>query len=131
MTLRRLSTWAGLALALVWLHASLAFANIWPTLGIRLNDGLSLDAGLALLALQPPLWFRGVSPWNRLWGSHTWGGLLLIALLLFAMAAAPEIRSRPTWRRLHTAAAFLTALLLAVQAISGSRDLLVLGLGVS
>jgi hypothetical protein len=53
----------------------------------------------------------------------------LVSLLLFAMAAAPEIRSRPAWRQLHTAAAFLTALLLAVQAISGSRDLMVLGLG--
>jgi uncharacterized iron-regulated membrane protein len=42
------------------------------------------------------------------------------------MAAAPEVRSRPFWRRLHTGAALLTALLLAVQAISGSRDLLAL-----
>jgi hypothetical protein len=52
--------------------------------------------------------------------------VLLTGLLLFAMAAAPEIRSRPAWRRLHTVAAFLTALLLAVQAISGGRDLLTL-----
>jgi hypothetical protein len=85
--------------------------------------------GLAFLAVQPPLWFQGVSPFTRLWGSHTWGGILLVSLLLFAMAAAPEIRSRPAWRQLHTAAAFLTALLLAVQAISGSRDLMVMGLG--
>jgi hypothetical protein len=32
---------------------------------------------------------------------------------------------------LHTAAAFVMALLLAAQAISGSRDLMVLGLGSS
>jgi hypothetical protein len=83
---------------------------------------------LALLLVQPPLWFRGVSPWGRLWGSHAWSGLLLTGLFLFAMAAAPEIRSRPLWRRLHSAAAFLSALLLAVQAISGSRDLLALSL---
>lgn len=83
---------------------------------------------LALLLVQPPLWFRGESPWGRLWGSHAWSGLLLNGLLLFAMAAAPEIHSRPRWRRLHTAAAFLIALLLAVQAISGSRDLLALSL---
>lgn len=123
--------WApGLALAALALGGCLA---LWRVRGARARalSALLSIAGLALLALQPPLWFRGVSPWNRLWGSHTWGGLLLIALLLFAMAAAPEIRSRPTWRRLHTAAAFVTALLLAVQAISGSRDLLVLGLGVS
>lgn len=81
---------------------------------------------LVLLVVQPPLWFRGRSPWEWLWGNHAISGVLLTGLLLFAMAAAPEIRSRPAWRRLHTGAAFLTALLLAVQAISGSRDLLTL-----
>ena len=81
---------------------------------------------LALLVAQPPLWFRGISPWKGLWGNHAFSGVLLCGLLLFAMAAAPEIRTRQAWRRLHTAAAFLTALLLAVQAISGSRDLLTL-----
>lgn len=84
-------------------------------------------SALALLVGQPPLWFRSISPWQQVWGSHGISGVLLTGLLLFAMAAAPEIRSRPAWRRLHTGAAFLTALLLAVQAISGSRDLLSLG----
>ncbi|MFM7264274.1 MAG: DUF4079 family protein [Cyanobium sp.] len=104
---------------------------LWRVRGTRLRalSALLSLVGLGILAVQPPLWFQGISPWSRLWGSHTWGGLLLLSLLLFAMAAAPEIRSRPAWRRLHSAAAFLTALLLAVQAISGSRDLLVLGLG--
>lgn len=54
MHLRRLSAGVSLALALGWLHTSLAFANIWPTLGIKLTDGISLDTGLALLALS--LW---------------------------------------------------------------------------
>lgn len=79
---------------------------------------------LTLLVAQPPLWFRGASPWQPAWGNHALSGVLLTGLLLFAMAAAPEIRSRAAWRRLHTGAAWLTALLLAVQAISGSRDLL-------
>lgn len=56
MHLRRLSAGASLALALAWLHTSLAFANIWPTLGVKLTDGISLDTGLALLALS--LWCR-------------------------------------------------------------------------
>jgi hypothetical protein len=55
--------------------------------------------------------------------------VLLCGLLLFAMAAAPEILRYPRMRRLHVSAAFLTALLLAVQAISGSRDLLGMALG--
>jgi hypothetical protein len=92
----------------------------------RATGALLSWGALALLVAQPPLWFRGVSPWERLWGNHALSGLLLTGLLLFAMAAAPEIRVRPGWRQLHTGAAFLTALLLAVQAISGSRDLLTL-----
>jgi hypothetical protein len=92
----------------------------------RATGALLSWGALALLVAQPPLWFRGTPPWERIWGSHAISGVLLSGLLLFAMAAAPEIRSRPAWRRIHTGAAFLTALLLAVQAISGGRDLLTL-----
>lgn len=92
----------------------------------RAGAALLSWGALALLVAQPPLWFQGSPPWQRVWGNHAISGVLLTGLLLFAMAAAPEIRSRPLWRRLHTSAAFLTALLLAVQAISGSRDLLML-----
>ena len=121
---------AGVALAALAIGGCLA---LWRVRGARARGVCVLlsGAGLLMLAMQPPLWFQGVNPASRLWGSHTWGGLLLISLFLFAMAAAPEIRSRPAWRQLHTAAAFLMALLLAVQAISGSRDLMVLGLGAS
>lgn len=92
----------------------------------RATAALLSWGALALLVAQPALWFRGRPPWLQVWGNHAISGVLLSGLLLFAMAAAPEIRSRPTWRRLHTGAAFLSALLLAVQAISGSRDLLLL-----
>lgn len=92
----------------------------------RATAALLSWGALALLVAQPPLWFAGQNPWERVWGNHAISGVLLSGLLLFAMAAAPEIRSRPAWRRVHTGAAFLSALLLAVQAISGSRDLLTL-----
>lgn len=92
----------------------------------RATAALLSWGALALLVGQPPLWFAGQNPWERVWGNHAISGVLLSGLLLFAMAAAPEIRSRPAWRRVHTGAAFLSALLLAVQAISGSRDLLTL-----
>jgi hypothetical protein len=92
----------------------------------RATAALLSWGALALLVAQPALWFRGRPPWLQVWGNHAISGVLLSGLLLFAMAAAPEIRSRPAWRRLHTGAAFLSALLLAVQAISGSRDLLLL-----
>lgn len=92
----------------------------------RATAALLSWGALILLVAQPPLWFQGTRPWDQVWGNHAISGVLLTGLLLFAMAAAPEIRSRPAWRRLHTGAAFLTALLLAVQAISGGRDLLTL-----
>ncbi|MFM1799102.1 MAG: hypothetical protein RLZZ117_1380 [Cyanobacteriota bacterium] len=82
--------------------------------------------GLALLVAQQPERGAAEGGGTPIWGNHGCSGVLLTGLLLFAMAAAPEIRSAPPWRRLHTGAAFLTALLLAVQAISGSRDLLTL-----
>jgi hypothetical protein len=106
----------GGCLALWWVRRPAARA-----VGALLSWG-----ALALLVALPSLWFRGMNPLERIWGNHAISGVLLTGLLLFAMAAAPEIRSRPAWRRLHTGAAFLTALLLAVQAISGSRDLLTL-----
>ncbi len=117
-----------LAAAGVALGGCLALWRLRPA-AARAAAALLCWGSLALLVTQPALWFRGVSPWGEVWGSHTWSGLLLTGLLLFAAAAAPEIRSSPAWRRLHTGAAFLTALLLAVQAISGSRDLLVLAQG--
>jgi len=92
----------------------------------RATGALLSWGALILLVAQPPLWFQGTRPWERVWGNHAISGVLLTGLLLFAMAAAPDIRSRPAWRRLHSGAAFLTALLLAVQAISGGRDLLTL-----
>ena len=116
-----------LAAAGIALGGCLALWRLRPA-AARAAAALLSWGALALLVAQPALWFRGISPWGSLWGSHTWSGLLLTGLLLFAAAAAPEIRSRPLWRRLHTGAAFLTALLLAVQAISGSRDLLMLSL---
>ena len=79
---------------------------------------------LLLLGLQPEIWRLADSPLQpAFWSSHFWSGWLLIGLLLFAMAAAPEIAHRPVLRRLHVAAAFLMAVLLAVQAITGCRDL--------
>lgn len=89
-------------------------------------------ASAALLAWGGLLWLGEAPEVRRLadhplqpafWASHFWSGWLLCGLLLFAMAAAPEIASRPAWRRLHGALAVLVAVLLAVQAITGCRDL--------
>jgi hypothetical protein len=121
----------------------------WPIrpLALALGAGAALASCLALWRVKRP-WLRacfaltcwlallglGLQPevprWSdnpldvTFWRSHFWGGWLLSGLLLFAMAAAPEIRSRPLLRRLHLAANVLVALLMAVQAITGCRDLL-------
>jgi len=59
------------------------------------------------------------------WQSHTWGGLLLLAFLLLTMACQREIAGRLWARRLHVVLNVFVALLLATQAITGTRDLLV------
>jgi hypothetical protein len=82
------------------------------------------------LGLEPEVWRLADHPFDpAFWQSHFWAGWLLCGLLLFAMAAAPEIARSERLRTLHRQAAFLIALLLAVQAISGCRDLLQLAPG--
>lgn len=93
--------------------------------GRRAVAALIAWGALLLLGLQQEVWRLADSPLQpAFWASHFWSGWLLTGLLLFAMAAAPEIAQRPLLRRLHVAAAFLMAVLLAVQAITGCRDLL-------
>ena len=120
-----------LALALGAAAALASCLALWRVKRPWLRACFALCCWLALLGLglQPevPRWSDNPLDWT-FWQSHFWGGWLLCGLLLFAMAAAPEIRSKPLLRRLHLAANFLVALLLAVQAITGCRDLLQLNL---
>lgn len=120
-----------LALALGAAAAMASCLALWRVKRPWLRACFALTCWLALLGLglQPevPRWSDNPLDWT-FWRSHFWGGWLLCGLLLFAMAAAPEIRSKPLLRRLHLAANVLVALLLAVQAITGCRDLLLLNL---
>jgi hypothetical protein len=116
-----------LALALGAAAALASCLALWRVKRPWLRACFALSCWLALLGLglQPevPRWSDNPLDWT-FWRSHFWGGWLLCGLLLFAMAAAPEIRSKPLLRRLHLAANILVALLMAVQAITGCRDLL-------
>jgi hypothetical protein len=91
----------------------------WRAAAALLAWGALLGLGMA-----PEVGRRADHPLQpAFWASHFWSGWLLCGLLLFAMAAAPEIAGRSAWRKLHVAIAFLVAVLLAVQAITGCRDL--------
>ena len=79
---------------------------------------------LLLIALQPLPAAGAAFGEAMIWHSHTWGGLLLLALLLLTMAVQREIAARLWLRRMHVLVNVLVALLLATQAISGTRDLL-------
>lgn len=87
--------------------------------------GLLTWGSLLSLGSQPEIWRLSDNPFKpAFWGSHYWAGVLLTGLLLFTLAARPEISGQRRWRRLHLGANLLMLVLLAVQAITGSRDLL-------
>jgi hypothetical protein len=104
---------------------------LWRPLRSSARALVALLAWGALLTLvaQPEVRQLGTTPFGGLgWGSHALSGVLLCGLLLFSMAAAPETLRWPRLRRLHQIAGLFTGLLLAVQAITGARDLLALPL---
>jgi len=92
---------------------------------LRASFALLCWAGLLSLGSQPEIWRLSDNPFSgAFWGSHYWSGALLCGLLLFTTAARPEIIRLPRLRRLHLGLNLLVMVLLAVQAITGSRDLL-------
>ena len=97
---------------------------------LRATFALLCWFSMLALGLQPEVWRLDDNPLHgAFWSSHFWSGWLLCGLLLFAMAARPQIVASLSLRRLHVKAAFLVAVLLAVQAITGSRDLLQMASG--
>ncbi|WP_413324542.1 DUF4079 domain-containing protein [Synechococcus sp. MIT S9503] len=93
-------------------------------LALRLLFSWSCWLFLLLITIEPSLVSRRSLAAAEVWQSHTWGGLLLIAFLLLTMACQREIAGRLWMRRIHVALNILVALLLATQAITGTRDLL-------
>ena len=92
-------------------------------LALRLLFSWSCWLFLLLITIEPSLVSRRELAAAEVWQSHTWGGLLLIAFLLLTMACQREIAGRLWMRRIHVALNILVALLLATQAITGTRDL--------
>ena len=102
----------------------LATRKVWQ----RFFWAAASAGGLILLGLQPAVERFSDIPWSPLfWQSHFWMGLLLTALLLNSTALQPLIGHSVSARRLHISSNLLVALLLAMQAISGTRNLLLNG----
>ena len=95
----------------------------------RLLAGSICWAGLLTLGLQPAVERLSDQPWTRLfWQSHFWIGWALCGLLLSSTAIQPLIGSSNRLRFWHVGTNLVVALLLAMQAISGSRNLVINGI---
>jgi hypothetical protein len=105
----------------------LAYLSLWfvKKAPLRASFALLTWAGLLGLGSQKEIWRLTDNPLTgEFWGSHYWAGVLLTGLLLFSVAARQEVLRSLRMRRLHVTANVLVAVLLAVVAITGTRDLL-------
>lgn len=117
----------GFLLALALAAALAALAALWRARrpALRACFALLCLAGVVVLGLQPEVWRLSDNPLTpAFWQSHFWGGMGLTGLMLFSVAARPEILRQPRMRRLHVSANALAALIFVAQGISGPRDLL-------
>ena len=105
----------------------LAYLALWfvKKAPLRASFALLTWAGLLGLGSQKEIWRLSDNPLTgEFWGSHYWAGVLLTGLLLVSVAARQEVLRSLRMRRLHVTANLLVAVLLAVVAITGTRDLL-------
>ena len=92
---------------------------------LRLSFSLITWIGVLTLGAQPEVWRLSDDPFSpAFWQSHYWAGVAVTGLMLFALAARPEILRDLRLRRLHVTASVLAALLFVMQGITGTRDLL-------
>lgn len=116
---------AQLGLVLAGTVAALAALCRVSATSLRLAFSLITWGGVLTLGAQPEVFRRSDNPLQvDFWGSHYWSGVAVVGLMLFSLAAQPEILRKPRWRRIHLVASVLAGVLFVSQAISGSRDLL-------
>jgi hypothetical protein len=122
-----LNTTSPLALVLIAGTVLFSYSKVLKTKLIwqRLAWAATSWIGLLLLGLQPAVERLSDQPWTALfWQSHFWMGMALIALLLATTAMQPSIGRNMQIRRLHISVNVIVALLLFMQAVSGTRNLL-------
>jgi hypothetical protein len=116
-----------LQLLLVLLGTVVSLLALWRVKArfYRLVFALLTWAGVLGLGAQPEVFRLSDNPFSSgFWQSHYWSGVAVVGLMLFSLAARPEILRDLRWRRLHLTASALAAVLFLVQGITGSRDLL-------
>ncbi len=116
-----------LQLLLVLIGTVVSLLALWrvKAKGYRLVFALLTWAGVLGLGAQPEVWRLSDDPFSAaFWQSHYWSGVAVVGLMIFSLAARPEILRDLRWRRLHLTASALAAVLFVVQGITGSRDLL-------
>ena len=100
---------------------SLAFAAETRT---RLSLAVLTWLGVISLAAQPELEHPFSNPLHlNFWQGHTWPGVILTGIMLFAFAIRRETSQALSWRRVHLILAIVASLLFVTQALTGIHDL--------
>lgn len=100
---------------------SLAFASETST---RLSLAVLTWLGVISLAAQPELGHPLGNPLHlSFWQGHTWPGIILTGIMLFAFAIRRETSCQRNWRRVHLILAIFASFLFVAQAVTGIRDL--------
>ena len=116
-----------LQLSIVLLGTVVSLIALWRSKAsaLRLSFSLITWVGVLTLGAQPEVWRLSDDPLSpAFWQSHYWAGVAVTGLMLFSLAARPEIVRDLRLRRLHVTASVLAALLFVMQGITGTRDLL-------
>jgi hypothetical protein len=116
-----------LQLLLVLVGTVVSLLALWrvKAKGYRLVFALLTWAGVLGLGAQKEVWRLSDNPLSpEFWQSHYWAGVGVVGLMIFSLAARPEILKDLRWRRIHLIASILAAVLFVAQGITGSRDLL-------
>ena len=114
-------------LMVVLLGTGASLVALWRSKAatLRLSFSLITWVGVLTLGAQPEVWRLSDNPLSpAFWQSHYWAGVAVTGLMLFSLAARPEILRDLRLRRLHVTASVLAALLFVMQGITGTRDLL-------
>ena len=114
-------------LSIVLLGTVVSLIALWRSKAapMRLSFSLITWVGVLTLGAQPEVWRLSDDPLSpAFWQSHYWAGVAVTGLMLFSLAARPEILRDLRLRRLHVTASVLAAVLFLTQGITGTRDLL-------